>query len=760
MIRQKLPFVLGLVIFVCCLFFPSPIFATWIKYPENPVVGFGPIGNFDHDHALSPTVIHSGSGYLMWYQGENNSKNLLGFASSTDGFNWTKISELNLNSSSDQYGYHLFDPTTIIDNGVYKMWYSSASQNYANMHINYATSNDGINWSLPSINVVSPTLVWEDNSGVSSPSVIKVNNIFKMWYAGNGANGWQIGYAISNDGVTWTKNALPVLAPDELWENGDVGGPDVRQKSDGTFEMWYHGGRSIGHATSLDGVAWNKDPDNPIISSSQSFDSLATLNPFFLNENGIDYLWYSGLNSSGNFQIGVATQAATLQPTGVPTPTDIPLPSPTGAPGVHNPIVLIPGLGASWNTSDIFSCDITQSGNWGWNSDAQTKVYDMLRNSLTTSTGLVQGSSYFEYTYDWRQTLQNAGIKLNQYIETLPGISSNQKIDLVTHSFGGLVARSYIQQFPDTHKIDKLVTIGSPHKGAADAYSIWEGGKVEQLDLKNKLALSALVNICKAKSLYSLNTNREVIHSVSPSIKDILPVFNYLIDTNLLPSDTLRDANNSWLRSQNNTFVPPFNHVSLMTVSGNNKKTLDTIYVKEPSKKDADDNNWIDGEPFKSHYSQEGDGTVLRMSSLLNASDQRIYNDTHGELLNDSDALSDILMFLGYPEAKITAQTPQVEPNSALVIASNVDSPFEIYNVRNERLAKSDNGLAYVFSDVPSVYFLTFESRPSSPGLIYVGVLGKSDFWKESLKSADNSNFMIIYNPINPHPNPLTVIRP
>ncbi|MGH0037284.1 MAG: esterase/lipase family protein [Myxococcota bacterium] len=39
------------------------------------------------------------------------------------------------------------------------------------------------------------------------------------------------------------------------------------------------------------------------------------------------------------------------------------------------------------------------------------------------------------------------------------------RIDLVTHSMGGLVARFYLQQLGGARRVDRLITLGTPHRG-------------------------------------------------------------------------------------------------------------------------------------------------------------------------------------------------------------------------------------------------------------------------------------------------------
>ena len=44
------------------------------------------------------------------------------------------------------------------------------------------------------------------------------------------------------------------------------------------------------------------------------------------------------------------------------------------------------------------------------------------------------------------------------------------RIDLVCHSLGGLVARVYLQQLGGARRVDRCITLGTPHHGTYNAY--------------------------------------------------------------------------------------------------------------------------------------------------------------------------------------------------------------------------------------------------------------------------------------------------
>jgi len=162
---------------------------------------------------------------------------------------------------------------------------------------------------------VGPPGSW-DCIGVGNPCVIFENDTFKMWHAGGDGNTVRIGYATSIDGATWNKDTIhsPVLnvgAPGE-WDDEAVSWPSVVFVN-GMYHMWYAGFPSdicyIGHATSPDGVNWDKDTANPVLEQGPagSWDSYWVDTPFIIFENDKFHLWYSGGSGSDLVQIGYAT---------------------------------------------------------------------------------------------------------------------------------------------------------------------------------------------------------------------------------------------------------------------------------------------------------------------------------------------------------------------------------------------------------------------------------------------------------------------
>lgn len=303
--------------------------------------------------APDPTVIKVGSTYHMWFT-NSNSKNQTGiaYAKSKDGLTWDVYSkpkekdpvmDLVLTAPSDGWDTPGLETANVVvgPDGIFRMYYSgnhvpAGSVTYA---IGMATSTDGVVWQRRAAPVLEASALWEQPKcsvrrdpntctvgGVLEPSVLydPVKKLYKMWYAGlgepsNSFRTFRIGYAESPDGVQWTRQPQPVFelgakdAWDELWTSH----VNVVADPVAGYHMFYFGSAakdykegiemqrgSIGHAFSLDGVHWQRDPSNPLITPRPSqVDAWSVGGPTAIIEEGTLKLWYfaspnSGLESS------------------------------------------------------------------------------------------------------------------------------------------------------------------------------------------------------------------------------------------------------------------------------------------------------------------------------------------------------------------------------------------------------------------------------------------------------------------------------
>ena len=267
------------------------------------------------------------SRYEMWFSGTAGNPVFpyrIGFAKSVDGISWDLHPSPVLTPTSgtwDQYSIQF--AFVIRENGQYKMWYSSSpTSDYNQCKIGYATSPDGINWTkLPNPIFESGTDPWEAG-GVMACYVMPVSGGYKIWYTGFTtalANGnLYIGYATSEDGISWQRDTInnPVLEPGVAggWEGKWVWYPEVLL-IDEMYYMWYAGSNigywdriDVGLATSSDGIEWTKHQQNPVLSPSQGMWDWPKVECSSIKLIGDSlWMWYSG--NASFIQFGLATSS-------------------------------------------------------------------------------------------------------------------------------------------------------------------------------------------------------------------------------------------------------------------------------------------------------------------------------------------------------------------------------------------------------------------------------------------------------------------
>ena len=185
------------------------------------------------------------------------------------------------------WDYHWIAVGSVVkQDSQYAMWYSGAPPSGDQPQSGRATSIDGITWQKDTLNPVlkvGPLGAWDDDAAFV-PNVLVDSSGYKMWYAGWKGQQYgytQIGLAKSIDGISWQKDSLnPVLSFGQSsdWDASYLD-PDAVLFDGSIYKMWYMGGKgggfpttsaAIGFATSIDGIHWTKYPQNPVLGSGSS----------------------------------------------------------------------------------------------------------------------------------------------------------------------------------------------------------------------------------------------------------------------------------------------------------------------------------------------------------------------------------------------------------------------------------------------------------------------------------------------------------
>eukprot|EP01025_Chloroclados_australasicus_P014055 TRINITY_DN16576_c1_g5_i1.p1 TRINITY_DN16576_c1_g5~~TRINITY_DN16576_c1_g5_i1.p1 ORF type:complete len:478 (-),score=40.81 TRINITY_DN16576_c1_g5_i1:325-1758(-) len=94
--------------------------------------------------------------------------------------------------------------------------------------------------------------------------------------------------------------------------------------------------------------------------------------------------------------------------------------------------------------------------------------YHVMIDRLQNEHNFEPGSTLFGFGYDYRQSNRSHAEKLSDLIRSIQQQNEGKKIDLISHSMGGLVVLSLLAQYPDIFKncIENWISIASPFGGA------------------------------------------------------------------------------------------------------------------------------------------------------------------------------------------------------------------------------------------------------------------------------------------------------
>jgi PKD repeat protein/pimeloyl-ACP methyl ester carboxylesterase len=141
----------------------------------------------------------------------------------------------------------------------------------------------------------------------------------------------------------------------------------------------------------------------------------------------------------------------------------------------------------------------------------------------------------FVFPYDWRQNNADSAALLKKYAELIREYHPDgDKVDIIAHSMGGLVARRFILENPD--RVDRLITICSPLLGATKAVAAKRLGDFDDMALNLTIEQPTMKRIARhnpaldqlmpSKALFDLGL-RPVLESGWDANNDFLPYETY-----------------------------------------------------------------------------------------------------------------------------------------------------------------------------------------------------------------------------------------
>lgn len=249
--------------------FPEEL-VHFVPYKKNPVFAATATATWDNQIRERGYILQENSTYHLWYTGykniEDTSTRYLGYATSPDGFTWTRYKDNPIHTSS-----WVEDMCVIKSDNIYYM-FAEGKGDTAHM----LTSTDRIHWTEQGNLDIRRT----DGNPITkgpfgTPTIWKENGIWYLFYERDDLGDW---LATSKDIKVWTNvQDEPVLnmGPEEYDKYAVA--LDQVSKYKGLYYGYYHASAfqdrhewSTNVAVSKDLVHWKKYPNNPIIGNNKS----------------------------------------------------------------------------------------------------------------------------------------------------------------------------------------------------------------------------------------------------------------------------------------------------------------------------------------------------------------------------------------------------------------------------------------------------------------------------------------------------------
>src|SRR5690606_21388689 len=88
-------------------------------------------------------------------------------------------------------------------------------------------------------------------------------------------------------------------------------------------------------------------------------------------------------------------------------------------------------------------------------------------------TALSRHATVVPFAYDWRRANAKSAAALDRFLAENPTTRAAERVTLVAHSMGGLVALLLAQdsgaRYPSREKVAKVVTLGTPYLGSVQS---------------------------------------------------------------------------------------------------------------------------------------------------------------------------------------------------------------------------------------------------------------------------------------------------
>ena len=220
--------------------------------PE-PVLDVGPHGAFDDNGVMPTSVVPVGDELYMYYTGFQLGQRLPyfqfeGLATSADGGeSFARASRAPVLDRTDSESANRTSACVLLDEGVFRMWYSAGSEWTAaggrqlpTYDIRYLESGDGRAWAGSGRVAIG---FEDDEIALGRAWVFRHDGRYKMLFSRRTrAGAYGVGYAESSDGLEWSRDdkRAGLAASETGWDSAMAGYASVFSIGDTTY-LFYNG---------------------------------------------------------------------------------------------------------------------------------------------------------------------------------------------------------------------------------------------------------------------------------------------------------------------------------------------------------------------------------------------------------------------------------------------------------------------------------------------------------------------------------------
>ncbi len=306
----------------------------------------------------------------------------------------------------------------------------------------------------------------------------------------------------------------------------------------------------------------------------------------------------------------------------------------------------------------------------------------------------------FIFPYDFRKDIRSTIGQLDSLVDNAKSKAGAQKVNIIAHSMGGLVAREYIRDANRAKKVNTLVELGTPNLGSVDflAFLLYNKpfgpfGAVNGYEANNLVQnWTGAFELLPSKKYYELysdsneypfNDSQDIDNNkqIGPLNYDQLKILLTNLNKNMYVFNNAEKFHEDLDQSYSNT-----NGVNVYLIAGSGTATRMQI-------RDYKKHGFFGDEIVQDATSTNGDGTVPLKSATLNQTNNVYYvKQEHLDLPSNNPALIMAVNLLNGKTELIDGVKKDPFPFNGSIISVYSPVNLHAYDALNNHVGITSNG--------------------------------------------------------------------